>query len=116
MNIIAGLRLIKPPVHQVFCVRDVKDCGEKLLQNKWMIYGINYFKRRVIKMNSQEREQLRKSILSNFIELIENKPGLKEDPDIKEAYEELKKQVGTKNEESEIPRSHEDEPGSNKEN
>lgn len=41
-------------------------------------------------MDKITRDQLRKNILANFIELIENKPGLKDDPDIKEAYEEIK--------------------------
>lgn len=43
-----------------------------------------------IKLTEAQRKELKKNILSSFIELIEGRPGLKEQPEISKAYRDLK--------------------------
>ena len=42
-------------------------------------------------MNKKNKKELKRKILQNFVKLIEAKPGLKDDPELKDAYQDLKK-------------------------
>lgn len=44
-------------------------------------------------MNKIDAKKLKRAILKNFIKLIESRPGLKDDPDIKDAYNNMKNKL-----------------------
>ena len=46
-------------------------------------------------MNKKEKQELKRKILLNFVKLIENK-GLQNDPELSEAYKDLKKSLKEK--------------------
>jgi len=45
------------------------------------------------KLNDHQRKMLKTNILKSFMKLIESQPGLKEDPEMKEAYQDLKEDL-----------------------
>jgi len=44
-------------------------------------------------LNQQQRKKLKKKILQNFLKLIESKPELLNNNDLRHAYTDLKKQI-----------------------